>query len=79
MQTTAEMMIRMLRENFELKILAPDSKIEDLEIDSLDLINFLFSLNEKTGVDVPDDILAGGDMKTISDLADYIDKNKGGG
>ena len=49
-----------------------DSRLLELGLDSLDLINFLFKLEEIYGVKVPDEALADGSVDSIADLAKYL-------
>ncbi len=52
-----------------------DSKIiEDLGADSLDMIEMLMSLEDEFGISVPDD--KADTLKTVKDIADFIDANK---
>lgn len=54
----------------EEKIL-PDAKlIPDVCADSLDTVELAMALEEKTGVNVPDDLMA--TFRTVSDLNDYL-------
>ena len=52
-----------------------DSRIiEDLNADSLDLVDLLMSLEDEFDVEVPDDQVE--NVKTVGDLVGYIEKNK---
>jgi len=80
-EETAEMMIEILKKEIEHEIeieneLRPDTLIEEIGLDSLDVINFLFLLGQKTGVEVQDDILLSDEINTIADLAAYVDRNR---
>jgi acyl carrier protein len=80
-EETVEMMIEILKNETELEIeiekaLRPDTLIEEIGLDSLDVINFLFLLSQKTGVEVQDDILLSDEINTIADLAAYVDRNR---
>ncbi len=46
---------------------------EDLDIDSLDLIDLVMSLEDEFSVELPDEALA--DMKTVGDIVKYIEEN----
>ena len=53
----------------------PESNIlEDLGADSLDVIELLMTLEEEYGISIPDDQI--GQVKTISEIVDLIEKNK---
>ena len=47
---------------------------DDLGVDSLDLVELLMTLEDKYGVVIPDDDATS--LKTISDIAEYIEANK---
>ena len=50
------------------------SILDDLGADSLDVVEMLMAIEEEFGVNVPDEDVAG--LKTIKDVADYVEKNK---
>ncbi|MBQ9976904.1 MAG: acyl carrier protein [Clostridia bacterium] len=50
------------------------SVIDDLGADSLDLVELLMTLEDRYGVIVPDDEAV--NLKTIKDIAEYIEANK---
>lgn len=54
--------------------LTKDSVLRDLGIDSLDLVDLVFELEEEIGVQFEDDELL--NIKTVQDLLDLIDKKK---
>lgn len=54
--------------------LTEDSVLRDLGIDSLDLVDLVFELEEEIGVQFEDDELL--NIKTVKDLLDLIDKKK---
>ncbi len=54
--------------------ITPDSDISgQLEADSLDIIEIVTNLEDEYGIHFPDEELA--NMKKVSDLVDYIEKN----
>ena len=56
--------------------LTKESSFKDLGIDSLDLVDLVFELEEEIGVEFQDDELL--KVKTVQDLLDLIDtKNRG--
>lgn len=60
----------------QLRINAADisddaSVLEDLGADSLDIIELLMTLEDETGIIIPDDDAA--DLKTVRQIADYIE------
>ncbi|NCB48113.1 MAG: acyl carrier protein [Clostridia bacterium] len=63
--------------NIDEKKIEDNSRlVEDLGADSLDMIEMLMTLEEKFGVIIPDDKTA--DLKTVLDIANYIDETKKG-
>ena len=55
----------------DLSILAPDANVrETLDIDSFDHLNFLVSLNEALGVEIPEADY--GQLATLADIVRYL-------
>ena len=53
----------------------PDkSFVDDLDIDSLSMVEIAVQAEDRFGVKIPDDQLA--QLKTVSDAVDYISKNQ---
>jgi len=53
----------------------PESEIiADLKADSLAIVEMLMEIEEKFGVNVPDEEVPG--LKTVQDIADYVTNNK---
>ncbi|GAB2915329.1 hypothetical protein GCM10027047_11560 [Rhodococcus aerolatus] len=50
------------------------SFVDDLDIDSLSMVEIAVQTEDKFGVKIPDEDLA--NLKTVGDAVDYIDKNK---
>jgi len=50
------------------------SFIDDLGADSLDTVELVMELEEKFGIDIPDEDAE--KIKTVKDAVDYIEKNK---
>ena len=75
--TTLHSVQAILKANFDLSpdVLQPEMKLEDLAIDSLSVIEVMFSVEEKFKVTVPSEPVAlQGQMITIGDLVAYVDK-----
>ena len=75
--TTLARLHALLARDFELKpgALATDARLEDLDIDSLRMIEILFSVEDAFKITVPADQAELRDkVKTVGDLAAYIDK-----
>ena len=52
-----------------------DSNImEDLGADSLDIVEMLMAIEEQFNIMIPDEEVIG--LKTVKDIADYLEKNK---
>lgn len=47
---------------------------EDLNADSLDIVEMLMALEDEFGVDIPDEEIE--KMKTVGDVVAYIENNK---
>lgn len=48
--------------------------IEDLKADSLDLVELVMDLEDRYGVEIPDEQLA--EVKTVGQIVEIIDNNK---
>lgn len=74
--STQDKIAEVLKSKFNVeRTLNGDTNINDIGLDSLDIINFLFSIEEATGVKVPDQAIADEGLETISQFADYVDRN----
>jgi acyl carrier protein len=56
------------------EITADKSFVDDLDIDSLSMVEIAVQAEDKFGVKIPDDQLA--ELKTVGDAMNYIAKNK---
>ena len=50
--------------------------VEDLDIDSLSMVEIAVAAQDKFGVEIPDDQLK--DLSTVQDVVNYVSKNAGG-
>ena len=50
------------------------SFVDDLDVDSLSMVEVALSAEEKFGVKIPDDELS--NLKTVGDAIDYIEKHQ---
>ena len=50
--------------------------VDDLDIDSLSMVEIAVAAQDKFGVEIPDDRLK--DLTTVQDVVDYVSKNSGG-
>jgi len=78
---TLNVMRAILREKFhaEDKLggeLGGERSLRELGLDSLDVINFLFSVEEATGVNVPDEAIAEEKLTTLGDFARYVEARR---
>jgi acyl carrier protein len=51
------------------------SFVDDLDIDSLSMVEIAVAAQDKFGVEIPDDQLK--DLKTVQDVVNYVHKNAG--
>ena len=75
--TTLERLQEMLARDFELQpaALAPEATLESLDIDSLRMIEILFSVEDAFGISVPaEPAEIRARVRTLGDLAGYIDE-----
>lgn len=68
-----EIIIATLPNADESKIVLDAQLIPDVCKDSLDTVDLAMALEEGTGVNVPDDLMA--TFKTLKDLLDYLNEN----
>ena len=52
------------------------SFVDDLDIDSLSMVEIAVAAQDKFGVEIPDDQLK--DLTTVQDVVNYVSKNAGG-
>lgn len=52
------------------------SFVEDLDIDSLSMVEIAVAAQDKFGVEIPDDQLK--DLTTVQDVVNFVRKNAGG-
>ena len=63
-------------EEFEIEeelITMNSSLTDELDIDSLDLVDLVMTVEDEFSIELPDEALEG--MKTIGDLVKYIEEN----
>jgi len=77
MSDTLAKLAGLLREKFDVEgDLRSDSTFEDIGLDSLDVINFLFAVEETMAVKVPDEDLVTHEIETLGRLAEYLDARR---
>jgi acyl carrier protein len=52
------------------------SFVDDLDIDSLSMVEIAVAAQDKFGVEIPDDQLK--DLTTVQDVVNFVSKNAGG-
>ena len=57
----------------ESKITMDSDIVEDLEADSLDVVDLVMSMEDAFGVEVPDEVIE--NFKTVGDVVRYIEEN----
>ena len=64
---------RMMVEQFDLKLenLSPDTQLDSLGLDSLSVIEFMFSLEDELKIRLTDERA---ELKTVGDVASFVDK-----
>lgn len=75
--TTLQSMQNIFKANFDLapERLQREAVLEDLEIDSLSMIEVLFAVEDEFQIVVPHEPAAWrGETRTFGDLVDYVDK-----
>jgi acyl carrier protein len=75
--TTLQSMQGIFKANFDLapELLQRDAVLENLEIDSLSMIEVLFAVEDEFKIVVPHEPAAWrGETRTFGDLVDYVDK-----
>lgn len=50
----------------------PESSFDDMEVDSLYMVEIMLSLEDEFGITIED----ASEMKTVADICDYIEKSK---
>lgn len=71
-----EKIVKILCEQFELdgeEINADTSLVEELEIDSLDLVDLVMTVEDDFGIELPDEALE--EIVTVGDLVNYIEEH----
>lgn len=77
MSATLEAMVSILRTKFKVtKQLEAATNVNEMGLDSLDVINFLYSVEEATGVKIPDEAIANEKLERLEQFAAYVDRNR---
>jgi acyl carrier protein len=77
MNATLDLITATLRDKFKVTAdLGAATSLEELGLDSLDVVNFLYTLEETTGVKIPDEDIDSQKLATLGDFARYIDDRR---
>ena len=72
-----EKVIKLIADTLELdakKINEKTNLVNDLELESLDLVDLVVAFEEEFGVEIQDKDIKG--LQTVGDIVKYIEKNK---
>jgi acyl carrier protein len=71
--TSLQTIQRMMVEQFDLKLeeLSHDAQLDSLGLDSLSVIEFMFSLEDELKIKLTDERV---ELKTVGDVASFVDK-----
>ena len=58
--------------SFSADEVAPEKTMKDMNVDSLDMLDIVTSLEDHYGIEIPDDALDS--IKTVEDAVNYLDK-----
>lgn len=77
MQETFSILVDILQDRFDISSpMKPETTIEEIGLDSLDVINLLFVIEEMMKVKVPEEGFEEESIETLGQLAEYIDAQK---
>ena len=72
-----EYLITYIKEQFKIEDeISEETNIQQIGLDSLDIVNLLFNIEEKYGVNIPDEDLTGKDLFVLCKMVDYIFSQK---
>lgn len=76
MTTTLEHIQKILTEKYSLSLegVDPEATLESLNLDSLDLIETLFEVEDRFHIRMPQDRSGDATVVTVQDLANFVDK-----
>ncbi len=76
MSTTAERLQKLFVAKFDFNIeeLKPETTLEQLGIDSLDKIEFMFDIEDEFAIKIPDEEFKATALTTIQDIIDAVDR-----
>ena len=77
MSETLELMRGILTEELHAEgELGAETPLKELGLDSLDMVNFLFTVEDRTGVTIPDEDIQEQKLKTLGELVAFVDQQR---
>ena len=77
-KATVQLLIKLLEDKFDIsETIDSSTNLNEVGLDSLDIINFLYSVEDETSVNIPDEDLVEYELETIQQFADYVDARSG--
>jgi acyl carrier protein len=71
-ETTVRRLLSELRPEIDLDTVPRDADLrEEMDIDSMDFLNFVIAVDAETGVEIPEDDY--GDLLSLDDLVGYLE------
>lgn len=55
-------------------LVSNDAKLEDIGLDSLDLVEMVIRIEEEFDIDIPDSVCSGEIWVTVQDVIDHVEK-----
>lgn len=79
MTATADVLTQIIRDKFEIDPgkIKPDATLQDIGIDSLDVFDLVFTVEEVLDIKVPNDEVKIGSFQELVDLIDRIRSTQG--
>ena len=56
----------------EPELISNDTRLEDIGLDSLDLVEMVIRIEEEYDINIPDNVLNGGEWVTVQDVIDRV-------
>ncbi len=76
-EATVRRLLRELRPEIDLDTVPRDAALrEELDVDSMDFLNFVIAIDEATGIEIPEDDY--GELISLDDLVGYLDARAAG-
>lgn len=76
-EATVRRLLSELRPEIDLDTVPRDADLrEELDVDSMDFLNFVIAIDEATGIEIPEDDY--GELISLDDLLSYLDERAAG-